>query len=329
MTIDPRLAAELRIQNPADVWAPKPAYTGEQTATGSDRSGFQRAVTQDGSVVRIESGKAQQATSADVSNAANAAARVPYVRAEDPVYRCAQSPDQVTDNSILTFPDGSQCTARDARNMGWLSSAPSTSAQPTPTNAAPTQPFNEGQEPPTEEVHPDLQVNLLADEAIDRDYSDLVDNTGGIEQHNAIKQIVQNGAIDAGTMGTLASQLRVEPAQLAARVAPIMQAMETQAREVMSEGGLDSSEVVAYAQQHSPDKLRLAMNKQATMRQTSGYADIRQDFLESLGEANPERALTADLGPGITSYKDAKGKVMVRIPGMGDMLWKTAIKAFG
>jgi hypothetical protein len=75
--------------------------------------------------------------------------------------------------------------------------------------------------------------------------------------------------------------------------------------------------------------LRRAMNKQATMRQISGYAELRQSYFENLAQHNPSAALNAELGNGITQRQDSKGRVIVNIPGYGEMEWKTAIKAFG
>lgn len=317
---NPNLVPELRITNPPDpgaAWQSREAAQSMRENAASDNNGFARAVTENGQVVSTQSSpRVVRGSYAEVVNEATAAAGVPWIRALDPVNKCSQSPDQVTDDSIITLPTGQEVTLRDAKRYGLIASA--------------NRPFEEGQEQPKEEVHPDLAFDLLADEAADRDYSALVDSTGGIEQAQAIEQIVQNGEIDGRTLGTLASQLRCEPEQLAARVAPVMKAFEEQARSVMSEGGLDSNAVVAWAQQNAPDKLKAAMNRQATMRQTAGYAELRQGYLENLGKHSPEVALKADLGPGITTFLHPTRGVMVRIPGFGDgMPWKAAIKAFG
>jgi hypothetical protein len=287
-------------------------------STASDPAGYARAVVRDGKVF-TETGKASIGSTREANEAQNQAASVPYQYAVDSITRCRIGPSELKDDSILSFGEMGEVTVAQARAMGWL----------TPTNGTPNRPFDESQQPQQEEVHEDLKVDLLANEAVDRDYSNLVDTTAGIEQHEAISQIVESGEISERTIAALASQLSVEPQQLQARIAPIMKGFEDQARTVMGEGGSDSNDVVAYAQQNCPDKLRAAMNKQATMRQTSVYAEIRQDYLESLGEHNASAALNAELGSGITQYQDAKGRVMVRIPGMSEMLWKTAIKSFG
>ena len=265
-----------------------------------------------------------RASSADVSAEANRAAAVPYLRAEHPQNRCAVSPDQITDDTILTFPQG-QVTARDARALGWLAPAAATSPQPQPNSGQP----NASSEPPKAEVHPDLDATAFADTAVEQSLSELVTNVSGTEQMEAIRGIVENGEIDQQTLSRAASQLQIEPAKVQEQLAPIMKAFEQQARSVMSEGGLDSNDVVSWAQEHRRDKLNLAMHKQGTQRTTAGYATLRQDYLSSLGEHRPEVALAADLGPGNTAYKDDKGRVIVRLADGSTMSWKSAIQAFG
>jgi hypothetical protein len=239
---------------------------------------------------------------------------VPYDRAIDPVTRCRVMPEEVKDDTILHFAGRGEVTARDARMMGWL--APSSATpQPQPANAATSRFFDESQQAQRQDV--------------DRDYSALVDTTGGVEQQQAIQEVVENGEIDPRTLGTLATQLRVQPEQLQGRIAPIMEAFKQQALDVMSEGGLDGNAVVAWAQQHKPDKFQQAMRQQGTMRQTSGYAELRTEYVASLAEHSPSVALNADLGSGISQYQDSKGRVIVRLADGNEMEWRTAITAFG
>ena len=331
----PNLTSELRISDPGEVWQSRPGSNSMHNATASDPSGFARTVMQDGQVTRMETGKAQQTSSHAVANEATAAAGVPWLSAEDPVYRCRQSPYEVTEASILTFPGGGQCTLPQAKAAGLI--LPGWRLPGTYPDQVLAQRSSRGEEgnitpmevpQPKPEVHPDLKVDLLTDETADRDYSALVDGTSGADQLTAIQQIVDSGAMDERTLGNLASQLRCEPGQLKARMAPIMAAFEGQARSVLAEGGLDSDDVLAYAQKNCPDKLRQAMYRQGTLRQTSGYAEIRQSYLEGLADHNPGAALGADLGPGFSTYMH-NGKVAVRAPDGSTMLWRSAISAFG
>ena len=324
---DPKLAAQLQIQSPGDVWHSKPVNTDVSAATGSDPSGYARAIVQDGRVVRTETGKAVFGNSGTVIAEANAAQSVPYEYALHPTTRCPVPPDRVTDDTILYFPGRGELKARDARSLGWLAAASSPLAGSQPQQQELSQPGQ--QEAQSDETPDELKVDLLPDLAVDQAYSSLIDNTRGAEQMAAINEVVQNGEVSARTLGTLASQLRCEPSELEATIAPIMAAFEQQARAVMSEGGLDSNDVVAFAQRNHPEKLREAMNRQATLRQAGGYGELRQMYLEGLAEHNPALALNADLGQGITQRQDNKGRVIVRLADGVEMEWRTAIRAFG
>lgn len=321
MTTNPNLTSELTIQDPAAVWGEKPIHNSMQTNTAADKSGYVRAITQDGVVVGTETGKVLKSSNDSVVAAITAAQGVPYEAAYDPVYRSRVTPDQVKDDTILRFPNGAEVTARDARNMGWLADA----SRP----LADTQQKEIQLPGKQEEVHPDLQYDLLPDSALDKAYTSLLDNTAGMEQQAAIQQVIANGAIEPKTLGTLATQLQCEPEALEQHVNPIIAAFEQQARKVMAEGGLNSDDVIAFAQQNCPDKLQQAMQRQAMMRQAGGYGEIRQMYLEGLAEYNPSLALNADLGAGITQRQDTKGRVIVRLPDGVEMEWRTAIRAFG
>ena len=184
-------------------------------------------------------------------------------------------------------------------------------------------------ETPEPETHPDLDTKPLADPAAEQTLTHLINNSGGVEQMQAIQQIVEKGKISEQTLATLSTQLQTEPGQLQTQLAPIMDAFKAQALSVMSEGGVDGNAVVEWAQTHARDKLNLAMNKQATQRSIAGYASLRQAYLEALGEHNPEAALSADLGPGNTAFKNDKGTVIVRMADGSTMSWRSAIRAFG
>lgn len=321
MIYDQKLAAESVPQDPAAVWQPKPVSNGGMTASAKDYSGLHsRAVMQDGRVVSTEVGGAVRASTADAFSSPQGQGRpIEYAlnfRTRD---RIAMS--DITDDSIIRFAGGAEMTAKQARLMGWLHSpSPSTLEQPRTE-----QPMQQQQE---QEVHPDLQAEPLADTAVEASLDQLVKGTTGIEQMSAVKEIVQNGEISANTLGRLASQLRTEANQLQGQLAPIMAEFERQGRAAFSEGGLDADDVIRYAQTKKADALRLAMHKHGTERSTAGYKAIRASYLADLADYNPQAALAADLGPGVTSYQDHKGRVMVRVPGYGEMEWSSAIRAF-
>jgi hypothetical protein len=174
-----------------------------------------------------------------------------------------------------------------------------------------------------------LQGEAFADAAVEQGLTSIVNNTGGMEQMTAIQEIINNGEVGANTLAALASQMAVEPEQLQQQFAPVMQAFEQQARAVMSADGVNADDVIAFGQTHRPDMLQRAMHKQATMRSTSGYAVLRQEYLETMADHSPSVALNADLGPGFSQRQDSKGRIIVRLPNGAEVEWGHAIKAFG
>jgi hypothetical protein len=236
----------------------------------------------------------------------------------------------VKDDTILRFPNGAEVTARDARTLGWLAvaSRPFADTQPQPQQQ-PTQGLQIQQQQPQEELHPDLQTEAFSDPAVEQTLTNLITNTGGLEQYTAIQEIVTTGDIGERTLSTLATQLAKEPSALKAEFAPVLAAYEAQGRAAFAEGGLNPDDVIAWAQTNKRDALNRAMHRHATQRSTKGYSELSREYLCNLAEHRPSDALNADLGNGITQYQDTKGRVMVRIPGLGEMLWKTAIQAFG
>jgi hypothetical protein len=338
MTFKDPSAAALVIQHSttteANAFQPKPTSSGF-SASASERPRYASVTLgEDGQAVQASIGGVSRTTNEAIAAEANHIANVPYSRAIDNRGNHV-APHQVTEDTRITLPGIGEVTVSQAKSAGflphnWSATGPNLLEQARQERArqeALDTPYTVN-EPPKPEVHPDLKTEAFADKAVEQDFSSLVDNVSGFEQMEAVRQIVEGGAISDKTLGDISSQLGQEPGHVQERVSTIMKAAETQARAVMGAGGLDSSEVVAWAQANAPDKLNRAMNRHATLRQTNGYREVRNSYLESLGEHSPQAALAADLGPGNTSYRDDKGRVIVRLANGHTMEWKHAIKAF-
>jgi len=322
--------------SPAEVYNNRPASLPASNVTSSNSPGYSRVVMHEGQVVSTQTGGPSIASTGDTKATQDAAVGTPYAHAVDAQTRCRIAPHELKEDSILYFPNGAEVTLAQARAMNYL--PPGWQPNSTYPNRAQAQSgqengkrfYDASAEQPTQETHPELAAEAFENNDAEQTLTTIVANVAGIEQMNAVKEIVENGEIGERTLSAIATQLQVEPSKLQEHFAPVMQAFKAQALAVMSQDGVDGSEVVAWAQQHNPDLLNRAMHQQATTRSTAGYAELRGSFLASLGETNPQRALQADLGPGITTFVDPKQGVMVRIPGYGDaMTWRSCIKAFG
>lgn len=319
----------------AAVYAPRDAASSPMTTSaGQDHSRSSlRAIMQDGQVVATQADGVSKSSNEAVIQEQNAAANTPYLRALDSRGNHVP-PHAVTEDTILYFPQGSLSLAQ-ARAVGWVPPGWSPNAnlltqarQDRARQEALDTPYTENNSPKPE-THPDLEAKPLADASAEQNLGDILNKTGGVEQHAAIQQLVETGAVNERTLGTLADQMQMEPSQLMERFGPIMQGMEAQAREIMGQGGVNADDVLEYARAHNRDGLNRAMNAQARGRSTKGYEALRSGYLTSLGELYPDRALSADLGNGLKAHKGPKGDVRVNVPGMGEMSWRSAIEAFG
>lgn len=322
----------------AGAFAPRAATSVMQASARDYTNSYVSASMRNGQVVDTSVGNVSQSSIEGLTSKANVAANVPWSRAISPQGNHV-SPHDVKDDTVLFFPNFGEVTLAQARNLpgllppGWrpngsYSDQMSDQRQERVSQGA-NHPFDvPPAEIPQADVHPDLDTQPLSDPAAEQSLNDLVTNIAGMETYEGIRQIVENGEIDEQTLTRAASQLRIEPGQLQERLGPIMKGMEDQARAVMSEGGVNADDVIAFAQTHRRDALNIAMNKQAKGRNTNAYAAIRADYLASLGDMYPERALDADLGNGLKASKNHQGKIIVNVPGYGEMSWRSAIQTF-
>jgi hypothetical protein len=279
-----------------------------------------QAVTRDGVVVSEKTHGVLQSSVHDVADAATREANAPYSYALDPRTKTRQTPNQITEDSIVSI-NGTELTVRDARAIGWM---PATA---NPMNDPPSQ-EEVTTEDRNEEEHPDLKMEPFADASADETLTEIINGTAGMEQLAAVTEIVASGEVSERTLNALATQFGVEPAQLQERFAPVMAQFEQQGRAAVEKAipGVDSETVFAWAREHAPKALQSAMSLHATRRQTGAYEGLAQVYLEQLADTDPETALASNLGPGWSSRQDDNGRVIVTAPQGQTMLWSAAMK---
>ena len=217
------------------------------------------------------------------------------------------------DATIITLPGLGEMTLRQALDAGFLSSGSN------------SQQGKKAEEQRSEQPHPDLDVQAFTDQRVEEQFTAMIETTSPGAQLQAVDQIISKGEIDQRTLGNLASQLGIEPDKALEQLEPIMVHFKAQGLAVMGKGGIDADAVVSYAQEMRPAELNAAMRRHATLRSTSGYAELREQYLSDLGEYDPETALAANLGEGWSSFRNDKGKVLVRTPSGATMSWASAM----
>jgi hypothetical protein len=119
----------------------------------------------------------------------------------------------------------------------------------------------------------------------------------------------------------------VTPDEVTARIAQARAAFAAQATKAVEKlGSSDPSGFFSWAATERSRELRDAVMQHATERTTGAYAGLYQDFVSGVAERDPAAVLTADFGSGITA-RQVKDKVLLSIPGRGEMDFKVALKA--
>ncbi len=110
-------------------------------------------------------------------------------------------------------------------------------------------------------------------------------------------------------------------------MAPVIEAFTRQANAVVEKHGVGAEDVYQWARENAPGELQKAMSRLGTMRQTGGFNDLAQRYVQNLDTINPAAILNADFGPGVTVKREAGGKLIVHTDRGDSYPWQSAIKA--
>lgn len=177
------------------------------------------------------------------------------------------------------------------------------------------------------EETPEVTDEALADAAAEADLSALCQTVSAGLQVSALQQIIANGQANPQTISAAASEARVEPSEMNARVESVMDAFRAQAvASVQTYGSEDPEPFFDWARQHKKAELHKAMQTHGMERSTKGYEPIYREYVEGIGQREPSRVLNAEFGGGITARLDDRKNVVLNIPGRGEMLYTVAVK---
>lgn len=140
-----------------------------------------------------------------------------------------------------------------------------------------------------------------------------------------ITSFASNGEFSAAALDRVAFQMGLSPEAARDQAESIRAAFEAQAHATVSATGFDPREVLSWAQDNVPDKLKSAVIKQATERTTEGYQEIVKGYTMALDRANPEAILNAQFPEGVTAKRMKDGTILLNTP-QGEVEWKTAVR---
>jgi hypothetical protein len=247
----------------------------------------------------------------------------PWEYAMDARTRSPLAAHQVTGESIVRM-NGAEVTVNDAVAMGWLKrpfdqgGALNAASNPYAQDGA------EQQQDQPESEHPDLKMEAV-DMETEQTFTTIVEATSPMSQIAAVHELATEGAISERRLGELASQMRMEPAQVQAMVDSMRPVFEAQAENAVASFGVDPAEVFEWAQEVRPREYRDAVNRHLTMRNTQGYQQLAQHFVQHLDTINPNMILNAEVNGG--KVESIGGRIIVTDAAGRRFTWSEALAA--
>jgi hypothetical protein len=256
----------------------------------------------------------------------------------------SQSLSQATPDSIVFVKGLGEVRMVDAERLGYVSRDGSggytTKTDPTSAPAAPpadpAQHREEGQDDGNEEddIHPDLRVESLDDDAAEGVVAEFADRATQETQTAVIDEMATAGELTEQTAGRVAAEMGLMPEEAEAKMASTRAAFEDQAREAVVDvvGTLvDPQDVLDWLGANDPDRAEQIVKDHIGKRKTSGYREAAQDVLKALPDiVGMDNLMGFDFSDqGVTlSRRKVTGKetLVVETP-RGEMSWASALAA--
>lgn len=222
---------------------------------------------------------------------------------------------------IITLPNGMEVSVATAQQLGMVS-----------LNASGQYVEVQGgvdaasRQPEPEAVVDDAEG--FADVQAEASLMELAQTVSPSLQVGAVADIVKTGAVDPRTLNRAAAEAGIEPAAMQAKVDATMAQFRAQAvSAVQGYGSGDPEDFFAWAQEHAPNGLKEAMHRHGMERSTKGYEPLYRTFIGTMEAHDPQSILDAEFGGGITARKDDRGRVLLTIPGKGEVPYGVAVKS--
>lgn len=238
--------------------------------------------------------------------------------------------DQISDDTLLTTPDGIQTTARQLANAGVIAKNPDGSFTVGEQSIdSPQQAPNTNRASEQEAASDEPNYQPLSDEA-----EELIESTLGmvsdVDVAAALDDVVAIGALSDGVAERLAASMPgAEPEAIHQIFGSMSRVFHTQAADyVLKSTGADLNDVVDWAREHQPEKLKRAVLDQFHGRDLRGYRELAKEYTVALGRLDPQTALRSQVGPGCEVFQDPtnKGQIMVRLPSGMTTTWENYLR---
>lgn len=305
---------------PAEAPSNGPALSHVQT-----NSGYGSTVTFRDGVATVTSNEPTSVNVADIGNGHTGILGTARSAGGSPIAGSA-----ITATSLVDC-DGMQTTAANAERMGYLVKNPATGlympgpeARASEEAAAEKARVMKGEPNKAPEKAPQAAPEAF-DAATEASFNHLQTSTDAGSRMAAMMQITSTGIVEDRTLNALASQMRVEPSEVAGRLDQMRSAMSVQATEAVRKMGADPEDVFRWANANARKALGDAVMTQMTMRTTAGYRDVFNAYLADLPNHAPGVIMATKFEGGVTAQKIGKA-VVLNIPGLGQVGFAQAMK---
>jgi hypothetical protein len=148
---------------------------------------------------------------------------------------------------------------------------------------------------------------------------------------NAVIDAIASGAqigIDSPVIQQFAQQADTTPENALQTVAHIEGQFVKQAQQVMQEMVGDPSELYAWLNgtDEGRDAMRQAARQQLHDRSLDGWRDAAHSWIMQTARNNPERLLSANFGPGVSTKLGRDGQLMLHHPSFGWTTFAAAVR---
>jgi hypothetical protein len=243
-----------------------------------------------------------------------------------------QSPDQVRDSSLVVVNVGGkqiEMRADMAAREGYLKRASDgTFSDPhAPAAATPQAQQQQQQEQRQLQDHEQPQQSL-SDAKLEQDVETLVSTSSGTDQVALANGLINGNGLNEAAVERLASQAGKSVEEVRATVDGFVSALTDQAEAAVAKvaGNVNFQDWIEQARATDPEALTAAMRMIAYNRSPQGFADLAQRMVENADVANPQEVLAACQASGIAARQLPSGRVVLTIPGKGQVEMRTALR---
>lgn len=305
-------------------------------ANGDASNTMSATVSFDGKVIQTERHTPKQGSSNPTSN------RGPIIL--DRTYQSPISLDKAGPDDLVDLPGYGPVPLEVALSQGLTTRAqlegrsgtakPVASRNPTLPPADSLTPeemvqvLKDAEEAEREATHEDLKLEDTGDAEVETTITEFAENVQPDIAEAAAAEFANTNELSQPFIETIAREMHSDPGTVTAKVNVMRSGLENQALRAVGEtiGSPELAQAaVDWMYANKPQEMSNAIHQQITKRQTKGYRELAQGFLEGLDRTHPDAVLQATTPAGVTVRQDERGRIIVSKDGQSYQ-WASAVR---